>query len=95
MILVHGHFWHGHHCVCGARAPKTNATYWRDKIYSNRRCDRATLRELRKAGWHGLSVWECQLKDSTRTHLIARLPFFFDDDRRRQLLDAETLCHVR
>lgn len=95
VIFVHGCFWHGHHCARGARVPKTNAEYWLEKIDRNRRRDRATLRELRKAGWWVLTVWECQLKGSVRARLIARLRHFFDDERRRQLLDAETTHRVR
>ena len=38
-IFVHGCFWHGHDCPRGARAPKTNAAYWRAKIARNRARD--------------------------------------------------------
>ena len=42
-IFVHGCFWHGHDCARGARAPKTNAAYWRAKIARNRARDIKTL----------------------------------------------------
>ena len=38
-IFVHGCFWHGHECARGARAPKTNADYWRAKIARNKARD--------------------------------------------------------
>ena len=39
VIFVHGCFWHGHDCARGARAPKTNADYWRRKIMRNQARD--------------------------------------------------------
>jgi DNA mismatch endonuclease (patch repair protein) len=61
-IFVHGCFWHGHRCRRGARAPKTNAEYWRGKIARNRARDRRVAAELRSRGWRVLAIYECQLK---------------------------------
>jgi DNA mismatch endonuclease (patch repair protein) len=74
VILVHGCFWHGHTCRRGARIPKTNIGYWRDKIRRNRRRDAASMEALRQLGWDPLVVWECQLADAGR--LIARIECF-------------------
>ena len=63
VIFVHGCFWHGHDCARGARAPKTNAAYWRAKIARNRARDRETLEDLKRLGWRALVLWECDLKD--------------------------------
>lgn len=63
VVFVHGCFWHGHDCKRGARQPKDNAAYWRDKVARNRRRDAATLRTLRAAGWSALVVWECETRD--------------------------------
>lgn len=62
-IFVHGCFWHGHDCARGARAPKANADYWRDKIARNRARDAAHRARLAERGWRALTVWECELKD--------------------------------
>jgi DNA mismatch endonuclease (patch repair protein) len=62
-IFVHGCFWHGHDCARGARAPKTNADYWRAKIGRNRARDAAHRETLAALGWRALVVWECELKD--------------------------------
>lgn len=35
VIFVHGCFWHGHQCKRGNRLPKTNQTYWFNKINRN------------------------------------------------------------
>jgi DNA mismatch endonuclease (patch repair protein) len=62
IVLVHGCFWHGHHCPHGRRTPTTNTAYWRAKIQRNRARDRRTLEALRRAGWRAMVVWECQLR---------------------------------
>ena len=62
-LFVHGCFWHGHDCPRGARAPKTNADYWRAKIARNRARDGDTTEALMALGWRVLTVWECELKD--------------------------------
>lgn len=73
-IFVHGCFWHGHDCPRGARAPKTNATYWSAKIARNRARDARHTAALDAAGWRVLVVWECELKDPAA--LRARLAAF-------------------
>lgn len=73
-IFVHGCFWHGHDCKRGARAPKTNADYWRAKIARNRARDTASEAALKAAGWRVLIVWECAMKDEAA--LKARLDAF-------------------
>jgi DNA mismatch endonuclease (patch repair protein) len=63
-IFVHGCFWHGHDCARGARAPKTNADYWRAKIARNVVRDAWARERLAALGWTTLTVWECELKDA-------------------------------
>ena len=63
VIFVHGCFWHGHDCRRGARAPKQNAAYWRDKIARNRARDADHATALARDGWRVLIIWECELKD--------------------------------
>lgn len=62
-IFVHGCFWHGHDCPRGARAPRSNAAYWRAKIDRNRSRDAAALEALSQMGWRSLVIWECELRD--------------------------------
>lgn len=61
-VFVHGCFWHGHPRCPKARLPKTRVAYWRAKIESNKRRDRARIRDIRRAGWRVLIVWQCQLR---------------------------------
>ena len=63
-IFVHGCFWHGHDCKRGARAPKTNADYWRAKIARNVARDERNRDALAAGGWRTLTVWECELADA-------------------------------
>lgn len=73
-IFVHGCFWHGHECARGARAPKTNAQYWRAKIARNQARDADALRSLRALQWRTLVVWECETRE--RAKLAAKLARF-------------------
>ena len=76
VIFVHGCFWHGHACPRGARLPKTNADYWREKIARNRKHDRQHQRHLRQLGWSVLTLWECQLRNQQQ--IAARLTRFLE-----------------
>jgi len=55
-VFLDGCFWHGcpeHHTVASA-----NATFWADKVETNRRRDRDTDGRLAEAGWVSVRVWE-------------------------------------
>ena len=68
-VFVHGCFWHGHDCARGARAPKANAAYWRDKIARNRARDARQLEALTALGWRTIVVYECALRDRAALRL--------------------------
>ena len=65
-IFVHGCFWHGHDCRRGARTPKTNTEYWKQKIVRNQVRDLSHEDELIAAGWDVLVIWECELRNAKR-----------------------------
>lgn len=69
VVFVHGCFWHGHNCKRGARAPRSNADYWRAKIARNIERNRSQLDELARSGWRVCVVWECETRD---TEALAR-----------------------
>lgn len=77
-IFVHGCFWHGHDCKRGKRAPVTNADYWRAKIERNQRRDREHAAELCRLGWSVLTLWECELRNTTT--LVERLRAFVSNE---------------
>jgi len=63
VIFVHGCFWHRHRCRLGSPVPRTRAPYWQSKFERNTRRDAKNRRLLLRAGWHVMTVWQCQLKD--------------------------------
>ncbi len=63
VIFVHGCFWHVHRCRYGKVTPATRKKFWQEKRQGNVERDKRNLRNLRKAGWKVLVVWECQTKN--------------------------------
>jgi DNA mismatch endonuclease (patch repair protein) len=59
IINVHGCFWHLHTCHHARRAPVNNGEYWKLKRERNAARDKEVIRQLRKAGWKTLVIWEC------------------------------------
>jgi DNA mismatch endonuclease, patch repair protein len=72
-IFVHGCFWHMHRCRYGKVVPATNKEFWQSKRLGNVERDKRKQRELRKAGWHVFTIWECLAKNTSR--LEKRLRF--------------------
>jgi DNA mismatch endonuclease (patch repair protein) len=64
-VFVDGCFWHG--CPACHRLPGSNQKYWTDKVGGNRKRDRKTTRELLRADWAVLRIWEHELKRSPRS----------------------------
>lgn len=58
-VFVDGCFWHG--CRHHSTNPKSNASFWRKKLDKNITRDRLVNRELRKAGWRVVRIWEHDL----------------------------------
>ena len=68
-IFVNGCFWH-HHTKCKlAFIPKSNTDFWLRKFEKNIRNDRKHSRELRKMGYHVITIWECRLNKSFETEM--------------------------
>jgi len=55
-VFVDGCFWHG--CPIHGTRAKANAEFWKNKIEQNRLRDRDTNKQLKKAGWRIVRVWE-------------------------------------
>ena len=60
-IQVRGCFWHGHHCKLGS-APKSNRSYWSNKIKLNRKRDKKNDRKLKYLKYKLFVIRECDLK---------------------------------
>ncbi|MFO1486913.1 MAG: very short patch repair endonuclease [Verrucomicrobiota bacterium] len=59
-VFVDGCFWHA--CPRHATKPRSNAAFWRRKLARNRARDALVTRELRRAGWRVVRIWECSLR---------------------------------
>lgn len=60
VIFVDSEFWHGH--PTRFIKPKTNYSYWRQKIKQNKKRDKQVNLSLRKQGWKVLRFWEHEIK---------------------------------
>jgi DNA mismatch endonuclease (patch repair protein) len=56
VVFVDGCFWHS--CPRHRSWPAANAQWWREKIEANCERDRRLRRQLRRAGWRVVRVWE-------------------------------------
>ena len=65
VIFIHGCFWHGHACHL-FRLPKSNSSFWAEKINKNKCNDALVLEQLANAGWRIAIIWECALKGKTK-----------------------------
>ena len=61
VVFVHGCFWHRHKGCKVATMPKSREDFWQAKFERNVARDRRNQRDLRKAGWKVITLWECQV----------------------------------
>lgn len=72
-IFINGCFWHGHNGCRYFVMPKTNTGFWQAKITRNQERDLQRRIDLRKLGWHTITIWECQLKPKNREQTLLGL----------------------
>ena len=53
--------------------PKSNISYWKEKVDKNKQWDSRNQEILRKEGWQVLVIWECELKKSRRELTLNQL----------------------
>ncbi|MCM1170301.1 MAG: very short patch repair endonuclease [Bacteroides sp.] len=75
-IFVHGCFWHGHEV--DGHIPHSNTTFWQEKIKRNRQRDVRNKEELRRMGWHVMTIWECQLKPAVRKQTLLGVEYWIN-----------------
>ena len=73
VIFIHGCFWHGH--GVDGHIPHSNSEYWRKKIGRNKQRDERDKAELKRMGWHVMTVWECQLKPAVRQQTLLEIEY--------------------
>ncbi|WP_286120536.1 very short patch repair endonuclease [Zhihengliuella sp. ISTPL4] len=66
-VFLDGCFWHG--CPDHHQSPKSNATFWSDKVAANRARDADTTRVLSERGWSVVRIWEHEIR--TDAHDVA------------------------
>lgn len=82
-IFVNGCFWHGHMVeengnpvACRFfKMPKTNETFWQNKISRNQERDKEVQLKLAQMGWHCITIWECELKPARREATLLSLEY--------------------
>jgi DNA mismatch endonuclease (patch repair protein) len=72
VIFVHGCFWHRHEGCAHATMPKTRPEFWTDKFRRTVERDAEKQAQLESAGWHVLTVWECELNDDPQ-QILSRI----------------------
>jgi DNA mismatch endonuclease (patch repair protein) len=73
VVLVHGCFWHGHENCNIYVMPKTNSTFWKEKIERNLKRDAKNIKLLKSKGWRVIIVWECELRKKRREKSLKEL----------------------
>lgn len=61
VVFIDGCFWHG--CRKCTSLPKTNSSFWKEKIKNNKRRRKEVVRVLTKDEWKILSFWEHEIKN--------------------------------
>ncbi|MFE4262285.1 very short patch repair endonuclease [Streptomyces sp. NPDC056883] len=80
-VFIDGCYWHG--CPEHYVPPKTNSSYWSDKVARNMARDRDTDQRLQEAGWAVLRFWEHEPSSDCALRIAAEV-----DKRRARRDDA-------
>ncbi len=62
IIDIRGCFWHGHENCKFASSPKSNTSYWSNKIIKNKERDIKNVTVWRAEGFNVFIIWECETK---------------------------------
>ncbi len=74
VVFVQGCFWHGHTPCKISKLPKTNRTFWEEKITTNILRDQRNIFLLERLGWVVWIIYECELRtNSGRSQTLGRL----------------------
>ena len=57
------------------KIPKSNTSFWVEKIMRNKERDKMTQQQLAEMGWHCITIWECELKPERREQTLESLAF--------------------
>lgn len=64
VVFVNGCFWHKHECRL-FKWPSNNFEFWETKLKNNEARDLMVKSQLEQLGWTVLTIWECELRESS------------------------------
>lgn len=70
-VFLDGCFWHG--CPEHATQPRSNASWWSEKLRRNVERDRETVRALEDAGWLVLRFWEHESAENVADRVVTAI----------------------
>ena len=59
--------------------PKSNVSFWENKILRNKERDEEVRDKLRAIGWRTMVVWECQLKPAVRQQTLEGIVYLLNE----------------
>lgn len=65
-VFINGCFWHQPCPNKCSNIPKTNVKFWENKFKENYTRQKKVLRELKRAGWYCIVIWEHQVAKKYR-----------------------------
>ena len=91
VVFVQGCFWHGHEPCKISKIPKSNRTFWEEKIERNRQRDERNVFLLEKLGWKVWTIYECELRTvADRAQTLGRLlRFLHGRDKAEYVIETE------
>ena len=81
VIFIHGCFWHGHDIGCiDSHIPKTNTSFWIEKIAKNKERDETNTMQILSMGWKVLTIWDCEIQQKNKIEsLIEKITSVMQD----------------
>lgn len=78
-VFIDSDFWHRH--PKRFISPKTNLTYWENKLSRNVKRDKLVNRSLKKEGWTVIRIWEYDIKNNLSQCINKILKAYFKDQQ--------------
>lgn len=73
VIFIQGCFWHGCRKCSRSKLPKSNKSFWKNKIEGNINRDKQNFKKLKRLGWDYLCIWQCEIKKRNEKKLELRI----------------------
>jgi DNA mismatch endonuclease (patch repair protein) len=73
VLFIHGCFWHGHKICRPNNTPKSNKSYWVNKLERNIIRDQQNVKALSEAGWRVFVIYECELSKTSAEMTLLRV----------------------